>query len=130
MKFKSNNQRKAVMASLNSRRKNIQIPICVKQKCINSNSNNISPNLTNPVSSLPNEISGFIKLSDRRFGVYYQSMRTNEGIDIHYDSDIKEYRVKNAIRGMSTKMIYAGKNQLDAIIKAKNYMINNSRNTI
>ena len=83
--------------------------------------------LRNPVTTLPKEIHSFVKLSERRWAVYYQSMRTNEGVEIHYNFDMKEYRVKNVKNGISTKMIYAGKNQFDAITKAKNYMINNAR---
>ena len=95
----------------------------VKRNIVNINTSNV--NLTEPVLVMPNQIGTFSKLSERRWGMYYNSMKTNEGIDIHYNSDMKEYRVKNIVGGMPKKMIYVGKNQFDALNKAKNYMGDN-----
>ena len=121
MNFKNNSQRKAVMAKL-------RFTPGARVMLKSPHKKSFAPaGFTNPVTTLPREIHGFVKLSEIKWGVYYQNKRTNEGVDIHYNFDMKEYHVQNVKNGMSTKMIYAGKNQLDAIIKAKNYMINNAR---
>ena len=86
---------------------------------------NIYEQKTERVMTMPNKIGNFYKISEARNDLYYQNNKTNEGVDIFLNEDIKEYRVKNTKNGISNIMIYAGKNQFDALLKAKNYMKNN-----